>query len=238
MERGWSFPPNNFVKVNVHAITLRDRLQNGNNSGIGVVIRDHRGAIIKMYSGSIQNRTKIGNKLWSFVIGLRGAFFEDENLVILETDNAEGVKEWEDWRWFLDPRHAGLIQQLEQRKRDPNLTLEVRVVGESENRLARWLAFDGAMHRTRVVLFRRLFGRVKELWMLDLGLGPINGNFQVLAEDEYEMMELEAEEMEVNGAQVVQISDDESDGEDGMAMDEEAQMVVFGAGMEGMGQSG
>lgn len=70
-----------------------------------------------MYSGSMQSRTKIKNELWSFVIGLRGAYFEDENLVILETDNAEAVQEWEDWRWFLDSNHAGLIQQLEQRKR-------------------------------------------------------------------------------------------------------------------------
>lgn len=39
---------------------------------------------------------------------VRGAFFEDENLVILETDNVEAVREWEDWKWFLDPNHAGL----------------------------------------------------------------------------------------------------------------------------------
>lgn len=98
MERGWSFPPTNYIEVNTHAVSFRDRFVNGNDSGISVVLRDHRGRILKMYSGSIQDRTKIGNELWSFVIGLRGAFFEDENLVILETDNAAGVKEWEDWK--------------------------------------------------------------------------------------------------------------------------------------------
>lgn len=103
-------PPINHVKVNVHAFSLRERLANGNDSGLGVLIRDHTGEILRMYSGSIQNRTSMGNKLWSFVIGLRGAFFEEENLVILETNNADAVKEWEDWRWFLDPNHAGLIQ--------------------------------------------------------------------------------------------------------------------------------
>lgn len=52
--------------------------------------------------------------------------------------------DWEDWYWCLDPNHAGLIQQLEQCKKDPRLVLRVNVVEESENRLARWLAEDGA----------------------------------------------------------------------------------------------
>lgn len=63
MERGWTFPPTNFVKVNVHVVTLGERLPNGNDSGLGVVIRDHKGVILKMYSGSIRNPTKMGNEL-------------------------------------------------------------------------------------------------------------------------------------------------------------------------------
>lgn len=93
------------------------------------------------------------------------------------------------------------------------MRLEVRIVGASENRLARWLAHDGSINRTKVVLFRRLFGRVRELWMLDMGLGPYAGDFQVMGEAEYEMMEMEADEMQVNEAQVVEISDGESDDE-------------------------
>lgn len=240
MERSWTFPPTNFTKINTHDVSFRERLENGNDSGLGVVLRDHRGAILKMYSGSIRDITKIGNELWSFVIGLRGALFEDENLIILETDNAEGVDEWEDWKWFLDPNHAGLIRQLEQRKKDPNLVLRVRVVSQSDNRLARWLAYDGANNRTRVVLYRRLFGRVKELWMLDMGLGPIQGNFQVVSEDEYEFMQLEAEEMQEQGDNVVEISDEESD-EDGEVVENmqvEDDMVMAGVGSQGMGQRG
>lgn len=239
MERSWSFPPTNYINVNTHVVSFRNRLPNGNDSGLGVVLRDHRGAILKMYSGAIRDMTKIGNELWSFVIGLKGAFFEDENLIILEIDNATGVKEWEDWKWFLDPNHAGLIQQLEQRKRDPNLVLQVRVVSQSENRLARWLAYDGAHNRTRVVLYFRLFGRVKELWMLDMGLGPIHGDYQVVSEEEYEFLMMEAEEMQENGANVVEISDEESDEEESVEnMQMEEDMVVAGAGSQGMGQRG
>ncbi|KAL1827968.1 hypothetical protein ACET3Z_006380 [Daucus carota] len=44
----------------------------------------------------------------------------------------------------------------------------------------------GSMHRIRLVVIRRLFGKVKELWMLDMGLGTNKGNFEALSEDEYE----------------------------------------------------
>lgn len=87
------FPPVNFVKVNVHGHSRRNMLPNGNTTGIGVVIRDHRGTILKMYSGTIRNLTPRASELWSFIIGLRGAFFENEHLIILETDNMEAVKE-------------------------------------------------------------------------------------------------------------------------------------------------
>lgn len=71
-------------------------------------------------------------------------------------DSAEVLKEWEDWRWFINPNHSRVIQQLEQRKKDRNLTLKVKVVSAFENRLARYLAEDGAHHKNRLVIFRRL----------------------------------------------------------------------------------
>lgn len=168
------------------------------------------GTIVKMYSGTIRNRTRRGNEFWSLIVGLRGAFLEGEDMVILETDNADGVKEWEDWRWYLDPNNKGLIQQLEQRKRGPNLEHRVNVISASENRLARYLAYDGAEKRTCLVVYRRMFGRVRQLWMLDMGIGPIEGDFGALTEDEYD--ELMMDEAEENDA-IVQISDEGSNAE-------------------------
>lgn len=55
---------------------------------------------------------------------------DQEDMVELETDNHDGIKEWQDCKWFLDPNHSRIIQQLEQRKNDPNLTLRVKVVQE------------------------------------------------------------------------------------------------------------
>lgn len=103
----------------------------------------------------------------------------------METVNSEAVKEWEDWRWFLDPNHSRVIQQLEQRKKDRNLKLVIRVCEASQNRLAQFLSVDGANNRNRLVVFRRSFGRVRELWRLDLGLGSVAEVFDEYSEDEF-----------------------------------------------------
>lgn len=75
--------------------------------------------------------------------------------------------------------------------------------------------------------------------MLDMGLGPIHGNYQVVSDEEYDLMKLEAEEVQLQGAQAVEISDGESDDEAGMEHGGvEKQMVVTGVGLQGMGQRG
>lgn len=113
--------------------------------------------------------------------------------------------------------------------------LRVNVTGESKNRLTKWLAEDDSQNRTRLVLFRRLFGSVKELWMLDMGLGPIRGDFHALSEDEYDDIMMEDEEEEMLGANVVEISNEdtsedeaviENDEKDG---GEDMHMILFGA---------
>ncbi|KAK1358885.1 hypothetical protein POM88_043359 [Heracleum sosnowskyi] len=114
MERRWVFPKRNFVKINTHTVTLPHRLPNGNNMGLGVVIRDHRGSIVLMVSE------------------------------------------------------------------------QARIV-------------DGVQIRTRLVVFRRGFGRVRELWRLDMGLGLVDERFQVVEEDEAEAEDTEEEDEEVEG---------------------------------------
>lgn len=189
MVKSWVGPLKGFAKVNVHAFTLDHPMPNGNDSGIGIVVRDRKGTIIKMYSGTIRDLTKRGNELWVMLIGLKGAFLEDEHMVELEeleSDNKEAVKEWEEWKWYSDPNHENVIQQLNQRKSDPNLTLVVRAVKESQNALARYLAHVGSQQRTRLVVICRLFVQVKELWSLDMGLGTCQGKFETMSKDEYE----------------------------------------------------
>lgn len=70
-----------------------ENLPNGNNSGLGIVMRDHKGSIVLMVSGTIRGVTERANELWTMLIGLRCAFYENENKMQIETDNDEAVKE-------------------------------------------------------------------------------------------------------------------------------------------------
>ena len=92
-----------------------------------------------------------------------------------------------------------MVEQLNQRVSIGKLQLVKRVVVPSQNMLARYLAEDGAATKFRVVRMRRPFGRVRELWHLDMGLGFIGGNFSVVDEDEYVAMQQQQMEVEVNG---------------------------------------
>lgn len=187
----------------------------------------------------IRNRTKSDIELWSLVVGLSVAFLEGDNLVILETNNPDTIKEWEDWKQYLNPNNKGLIQQFEQRKNDLNLVLKVNVVSASENLLARYLAHNLAANRIRLVLFRRMFGRMRQIWMLDMGLGLYEGDFRALTEDEYDDLMMEADEKD---DVFVEISDDEPDEQGAEGVEEEdnggqdVQMVPYGANNQGMGQ--
>ena len=89
----------------------------------------------------------------------------------------------DDWRWYVDPRHNGVIQQLNQRVRDRILVLRKRVVVERQNLLVRYLAEDEAGRQQPSSGQYGSSGPL-ELWHLDMGLGFIRGNFQVIDEDE------------------------------------------------------
>lgn len=83
MEKTWEFPKKGFVKINVHATILQQPLPNGNNSGIGIVIRDDQGKLMKIVTGSIPNLTLRSSKLWAMFAGLRSSFYEKKTTLSL-----------------------------------------------------------------------------------------------------------------------------------------------------------
>lgn len=80
--------------MNVDAFTFGHQLPNGNNLGMGIVIRDHRGTIIKMYSKKIRNLTPRAFELWSILNGIRGSFSEKANMIEFESDSPDALKIW------------------------------------------------------------------------------------------------------------------------------------------------
>ncbi|KAK1357409.1 hypothetical protein POM88_050665 [Heracleum sosnowskyi] len=104
--------------------------------GSGVVIRDHRGAVVMMVSGTIRGLTDIGSELWTLLIG--------------------------------------------------------------------FLAVDEAQNRDRLVVFHRSVVRAREIWRLDMGLGPLNACFQVIEENVAAAQHDTDEEIEGIGEWLVQ----------------------------------
>ncbi|KAK1396977.1 hypothetical protein POM88_006840 [Heracleum sosnowskyi] len=88
MERRWTFPKKHFVKVNTHVVNYPNRLPNGNTMGLGVVIRDHRGVVVMMVSGTIRGLTVIDSELWALLIGLRTLGPLDARFHVVEEDVA------------------------------------------------------------------------------------------------------------------------------------------------------
>lgn len=76
-----------------------------------------------------------------------------------------------------------------------------------------------------MVVIKCLFGEVKELCMLDMGLGTCQRDFETMSDDEYEDWLWEDEEM-VQDMEVLEVLDDDS---------EEANILIMGVGQPGMG---
>lgn len=222
MEKSWDFPKQGFVKINVHAMSLPHPLPNGNNSGIGIVIRDDQGKMVKIVSGSIRNLTVRGSELWAMLAGVRSGFYANKKNIQLESDNDEAVREWLGWKWFVDQNHSSVIQQLNQRKKDPKLNLEVKAIEPSQNTLAWYLALDGARNRSRLVVFRRSFGRVEEFWRHDMGLGSVETRFDEIEEQEFVALQNQNEVVNVN------VVDEDSD--------DEGLWLMEGVNEDNMGQ--
>lgn len=87
----------------------------------------------------------------------------------------------------MEPNNVRFIQYLEQKKFDPNLTLEVNVVRESQNRLAYFLANDVAQ--------RRVFGMARKIWRLDLSLGPVDERFQIIEKEDYPVQQAKEDDL-------------------------------------------
>ncbi|KAK1373728.1 hypothetical protein POM88_029921 [Heracleum sosnowskyi] len=179
----WSLPKEDFIKVNVHSFFSEEPLENGNTSGIEIFFRNDRGTIIRMYGGTLGIQEKRLNEFYAMLYGLRKAFFENFNLLELESNHAGAY-----WGWRFEhldgviPEHQYVVRQINTMKADKNSIIEIEVISEESNRLATYLAEHGARTWDRMVELEAPFGRVKEIWYNDMGLGPIGPQFETVCE--------------------------------------------------------
>lgn len=82
------------VKLNIHGFFSEDALPNRNHSGIGVIIRNYKGKIVRMYYGSLGIGDQRINELYAMHQGLARAYLDEREVVELETDNVGAYWEW------------------------------------------------------------------------------------------------------------------------------------------------
>lgn len=66
----WRMPAYGAVKMNVHRFFSEEALPNDNRSGIGIVIRNHRGRLLRLYGGSLGIVERGINELYVLLQGL------------------------------------------------------------------------------------------------------------------------------------------------------------------------
>lgn len=80
----WRMPTHGAVKVNVHGFFSDVPLENGNRSGIGVVIRNHRGRLLRLYGGTLGIEERRTNELYAMLQGLIRVYLDEYDVIELE----------------------------------------------------------------------------------------------------------------------------------------------------------
>lgn len=168
----WVPPPLGTLKVNVHASAFAHQMPNGNTNGIGVVLQTSDGNLVNYISGTIPGVTPLGAQLWSIQIGLRRAFVDGAESVIIETDNMQAFGAVQFAHLQQNPEYSDLIHQILTRIRDPNWEYSFRFVYYVRNTTATYLSLLGGELFCRLYLFYEPIGRMSELMHLNMGLGP------------------------------------------------------------------
>ena len=136
----WVMPRRGKVKINVHGHFFAAALPNGNVSGIGVVVRNSRGKILRMLSGSLGIEHRRNNEYQAMLEGCKCAFLENWEHFVLESDHFDSFWEWRNSHLEgVHPEHQFLVQQLNQRKADPNFDMEISLCDHDADALAEYL---------------------------------------------------------------------------------------------------
>ena len=181
----WTMPRPGFVKINIHGCFFVNALPNGNVTEIGIVIRNSRGRIIRMLSGSLGCTNPRINEFHAMLEGCKRAYAEKMEHFVLESDHVDSFWEWRNSSLEgAHPDHADIVQQLNQRNADRNFHMEVRLCETNANALAIYVAHHGAEHYKNMVIIAQPFGRVFELWNRDMGFGSAEPQYMAVHEDD------------------------------------------------------
>ncbi|KAL1821525.1 hypothetical protein ACET3Z_016394 [Daucus carota] len=138
-----------------------------------------------MLAGSLGIQNQRINEFQALLEGCKCAFIELWEYYMLESDHLDAFWEWRNSGLEgAHPDNAFLVQQLNQRKADKNFVMEPTLCDPNANSLAAYLADYGANNFKCMVIIAQPFGRVFELWSLDMGLGSSDPRYVAVHEED------------------------------------------------------
>lgn len=177
MQYHWLLPPPGTVKVNVHGATPFIPFSNGNTNGIGLIIRNSDGEMLKLSIGVFLNLTSLQNQLWVINRGLTHVFENNHKDVILETDNWEVFNVLRNFPYNVPVEAIEPSIQIVIRLHDLRWVCSIVYVFPDMNQLAIYLARLGGDKCDHLYTFSKPIERVEELLSLDLWFSPLNPQF-------------------------------------------------------------
>lgn len=171
MEYHWTLPPSGSVKINVHGATPFVPFLNGNPHGLGMIIRNSEGELIKLSTGVLPAATALENKLNTILLGLKKGFEAKFKSIILETDNLDSFKVIKNYPRGIPQEVGEVAKQIFIRLNDKRWYCVIAYVYSECNQLAIYLGRLGGDKSNNLFTFSRPIGAVEELMSLDLGFG-------------------------------------------------------------------
>lgn len=156
----WSPPFRNHFKISVH-IRHTSRIYNGNNNGVGIVIKDHTGRLIRGLSGTIRGLSTMVTQLWALHIGLNQARLANYEIVTLETENFNHFFEVTRNDNRGDTACFWIVEQIKKLLDCyPEWENRIKFIVEPSNRAAHYLAAVGLKNWDSMHYFLEPFGRL------------------------------------------------------------------------------
>ncbi|KAK1391994.1 hypothetical protein POM88_011050 [Heracleum sosnowskyi] len=168
MGNHWTIPKPGFCKLNVHGCYIGRPFKNGNKTGVGAVIRDDKGKIVRMLTGTQPGFSEKRIMCFAMMMGLRLAWEEQKKLIILETDNWFAFQCYYG-KWCEECKYE--IDQIQKRREDKNMKIGVIYIPPAANRLAIYLAKNGSETREDIHITKKPFGKVLEIWYEEMRIG-------------------------------------------------------------------
>ncbi|KAK1376496.1 hypothetical protein POM88_032689 [Heracleum sosnowskyi] len=163
-----TIPKLGFCKLDVHSCYTGRPFKNGNKTGVGAFISDDKGKIVRMLTGTQPGFSEKRIMCFVMMMGLRLAWEEQKELVILETDNWF-VFQCYYRKWCEECKYE--MDQIHKRREDRNMNIEVIYIPPAANILAIYLAENGGETREHIHITKKPFGKVLDIWYEEMGLG-------------------------------------------------------------------